>query len=297
MNLLLFSGNRRAASPSPSLDMNFTSGALPAACTFSRASAGTMFNSAGTLVSQGADVARFGYVYDAASSSWKAGGLLYEAQKTNFVRQSNSIVSPWTPYNVTPTSDETVLSPSGTSAVKLSGTGGIYQGITTTSGVANDWSAFLKAGTVSLVRIGTTENGDKFAVFDLTTGALVSTSGDVTGTHISNCGNGWFRCGMTRTTASTTNNVFVFNHSGSTGSWYVAEIQSELGSAPSSAIRTTSSTVTRAADQLSFAIPSGVQTLRYTFDDDSTQDVSATSGSYVVPTNLHRAFIKRIHSL
>jgi len=65
----------------------------------------------------------------------------------------------------------------------------------------------------------------------------------------------------------------------------------------SSYIPTAASTATRAADACSFTIPSGVSSLRYTFDDLSTQTVSVSPGAYVVPTNLNRPIIRSIVSV
>lgn len=74
----------------------------------------------------------------------------------------------------------------------------------------------------------------------------------------------------------------------------IAAPQLELGAFSTSFILTTGAAATRAADALSFTIPAGVTRLRYTFDDNSTQDVAVTAGAYTVPTDLNRAHIKRI---
>lgn len=51
---------------------------------------------------------------------------------------------------------------------------------------------------------------------------------------------------------------------------------------------------TRAADAITFTIPSGGSSITYTFDDNSTQVVSVSPGAYTVPTNLNRRWIKSI---
>lgn len=66
--------------------------------------------------------------------------------------------------------------------------------------------------------------------------------------------------------------------------------------AASSPILTSGAAATRAAESLQFTIPTGVTTLRYTFDDDSTQDVAVVAGFYTVPATLNRRRIKRIRS-
>ena len=63
----------------------------------------------------------------------------------------------------------------------------------------------------------------------------------------------------------------------------------------SSDIMTTGSASTRSADAVSFTVPAGNTLLTFTFDDDTTQDVSVTPGAtYTVPTNLNRRYIKYI---
>lgn len=77
----------------------------------------------------------------------------------------------------------------------------------------------------------------------------------------------------------------------------VATDQVEQSTKPTSLMRTNGSSFTRAADDLSFTIPTGVDKLKYTFDDDTTQNVTGlSSGAYTVPTNLNRSIIKKIES-
>ena len=73
--------------------------------------------------------------------------------------------------------------------------------------------------------------------------------------------------------------------------------QFEKASTYSSDIPTTGTPATRAADLLMLDIPDGISSLRYTFDDNSTQDVVVSPGSYTVPTNLNRPNIKRVVSV
>jgi hypothetical protein len=70
--------------------------------------------------------------------------------------------------------------------------------------------------------------------------------------------------------------------------------QMELGSKMTSYIPTTTAAVTRQADSATFTIPTGVTQLTYTFDDNSTQTVAVTAGSYTIPVNLARPNIKSI---
>jgi hypothetical protein len=77
--------------------------------------------------------------------------------------------------------------------------------------------------------------------------------------------------------------------------------QREQATASSSVIKTTNNPVLRADDVLTVdwglrGIRDGVSTIRYTFDDETTQDVSTTivGGKAIVPTNLRRARLRQI---
>lgn len=154
------------------------------------------------------------------------------------------------------------------------------------------------------------------AFFDLTNGvATVGTalagggfSGQSAG--IESAGGSWWRIWFTVTTGSGTTalNPFIGPCTGTgpsdsriyTGDTSKGLIQwgneIKVGTAPSSLIVTTTTSATRAADDVSFTIPAGVNQLKYTFDDNSTQIVSVSSGSYTIPTTLNRAQIKSIVS-
>lgn len=71
----------------------------------------------------------------------------------------------------------------------------------------------------------------------------------------------------------------------------------KLGTVPSTLIVTTSTSATRAADVITWTMPSGGTILTFTFDDNSTQTVSASPGAYTFPTNLNRKQIKYVDYL
>lgn len=79
------------------------------------------------------------------------------------------------------------------------------------------------------------------------------------------------------------------------GTIYAGAAQVELGAEPSSFIPGTAAGVIRPADEIYFGVPLGVDTLLYTFEDDSTQqDAVINHGAYRIPTNLARRCIKTI---
>lgn len=295
----------------PLVNLDFTTGSLPAGVTFSRSTTGARYNASGTLESIVTNAPRFDY--DPATLALK--GVLIEPQRTNlaFGPFSSQLLTVYTNVAVSPDGTSNAYQAIDAAA---SGTHYAYTNggslIAYVSGTGYTCSAYLKAGTASVVQMTfpTAAFGSgQYANFDLSAGVVAASSG-VTAS-IAAAGNGWFRCSITASataSASAGGQVFVMtNNNGSaarlpsylgTGqSFYVFGPQLEIGSSVSSYIPTTSSAVTRAADQLSLTVTSDVTTLRYTFDDDSTQDVAVSSGSYTVPTNLNRAWIKRIQSV
>jgi hypothetical protein len=78
------------------------------------------------------------------------------------------------------------------------------------------------------------------------------------------------------------------------GSVLFFNAQVEQGAWPSLDITTSSSAVTRAADSISFNIPSTVDTLNYSFTDGTVQSIAVSPGIYTIPTNLNRTKIAMI---
>jgi uncharacterized protein (TIGR02217 family) len=102
-----------------------------------------------------------------------------------------------------------------------------------------------------------------------------------------------FRFGFSNATLSQS---FIGNGTDSVLIWGA---QLESGLSATTPIATTSTPATRAADILTLnwgllGVGDGTITVRYTFDDNSTQDVATTisGGTSVVPTNLNRPRIK-----
>lgn len=283
---------------------NFTTATLDGA-TLTRSSTGTFLNASTVLASAANDVARFDY--DQAGALL---GLLIEPARTNAFLQSETFDNAsWTKVNATVTANQGTAPDNAGTADKLfeNATAAAHytqQAFNATSGVTYTFTVFAKAAERSVLGIACNPlNSGNPTSFNLATGTVGTTQASHTA-DIRNMGNGWYRCRVTvtaTTTASYSFRVFVmsadntFSYAGSTSNGLLVwGAQMEVGSTATSYIATTTVTVTRSADVLTLVAPAGTTTARYTFDDDSTQDVATSAGSYSAPTNLNRIRLRRV---
>lgn len=193
----------------PSLDLDFAnSQTVDPRITFTRASTATRTNARGLIEAVASGVPRIDF--DAVTGACK--GLLVEEQRTNLLTYSEQFDNAaWVKFATTITANATAA-PDGTLTADLvlvdasNGAHGISQAVTGVVGLAYSISAYLKAGALTRCRLAgrLSANWAVFpaGVFDLTTGGIVSSSGDKTAT-IENVGGGWFRCTVYGTCATT----------------------------------------------------------------------------------------------
>ena len=201
--------------------------------------------------------------------------LLLEKQSTNELSYSEDFTnSAWTKVNATVTANDTI-SPDGTqNADKIannSTTVEIYAGSSSPM-TTSTTSVFVKKGNNKYFGItinGTNNFDSRFqGVFDLDNGTLYgvnnsATALTATSAKIESFANGWYRCSVTATFATSANGFVVFQHSNnvptipsnsltwnnqSTGNSFIWGAQLEASSYPTSYIPTTSSSATRVAD-------------------------------------------------
>ncbi len=300
---------------SPALDLSFTGGSLPAGCSFARASDGTYYNSSGILTTASTGAPRFDH--DPVTRAPR--GILIEPQRENSYTKSNTFSVPSYFYNNNTQTLDAATGIEGTQNARLWAAKSIYGAhggeedwprISVTTGVVYTTSLHLKAAgyRYAKVALGGTPFSYGEIIVDLQNGAVLSSGGSLLDYSVLPAGNGFYRATLTKAATATTTarawsvgygpNSNMSNYTGDDASGvYLTQVQIEEGSMPTSLIETTGSAVTRAADQLSLTIPSGVNKLRYTFDDNSTQDVSVSPGAYTVPTGLDRAWVKRIEGV
>lgn len=294
--------------------------ALDPRITFTRASVATSFDSTGTLVSNAVNAARFDYDPLTLASR----GLLIEPERTNHNRNSLMVgASAGTPGTL-PTNWIISGIGAGTLSRQIVETG-------TSNGIAYvDVRYFGTTSTTNLIIAPETTTQIVAADGETWTTscylALVGTLTNVTSVRVVNS----VRTSVGGSLASiqgvnlipsltgtlVRHNIVSTINDPSTGriqpgvllgfvSGTVIDItlrlgtpQTELGSTLTSVIPTSTIAVTRSADVAKFTPPAGVTTVRYTFDDDTTADVSVTPGiEYTIPTNLARPNIKSIVSV
>lgn len=299
------------------LGFDFTGGALPAGATVARATTKYCCNSSGSLVALSANTLQTDY--DPISHA--ALGILVEPAATNLMLQSSANdQSPWTTAAGSVAVADQIASPDGTVTADLvkswNGTGNQFRTQSPTMAVATYvYSAWSKSKEYTRAALDVIANGTfPFATFDLTAGSVGPVGAAISSAGMTAFPNGWYRvwvvfantaAGTRQCTVGPANssNQIAFTGDGTSGIYFWGA-QMELLPAnglniPSSYVPTTSATVTRAADVVTLnwaskGVSDGTYTVRYTFDDGTTQDVSTTigGGNSTIPTNLNRPWIK-----
>jgi hypothetical protein len=222
-------------SQTPSLDLDFTTGVMPASVTFTRASPATRFNASGVLETVGTNVARF----DHDPVTLAARGLLVEEARTNLVIRSTEFNTGWTASGLT-VGANTSTAPDGTlSADTLTATGddaSISQAVTVSASTAYAGSVWLRAAAPTTIRL-----------------YIIETAGAAGLSHtVCSVTTQWQRFEVVRTlSVGTTQAKLQVGGGGSfnTGATVIAfGAQLEAGTFATSYVPTTTAAVTRAAD-------------------------------------------------
>jgi hypothetical protein len=267
---------KRVAGNEPALKLDFDEYQFDGRISFTRATNGSYFDSAGVLTTAGSGVPRLDHRLE--GGVWVNKGLLIEEQRINLATRSEEFNdSIWTKQNSTITSNAANAPDGNTTADKLleNTTNGQHRVYRTISGTTNTnpytLSVFAKKSERDRLYIGLVEANSFVrqgqATFDLTNGTIIESNTGLNGATggyatITDVGNGWYRCTYTVTLGGSNTNIFIdisIVSSGTTISYagtnnfglFIWGAQLEAGAFPTSYIATTSASVTRNADLVS----------------------------------------------
>jgi hypothetical protein len=258
----------------PTLNLNFAgSRTLDPRITFTRTSSATFMGRDGLVKIAPANSARFDHRYNSTTGEVESLGLLVEEARTNLITNSGDF-SIWTKQTTSPgvvgiTTTTATTSPDGTfNAYKyfIEESGGSFYAIfrgapSISANVVYAYSVYVKSAELNRVVLSLADSsGGPNCTYDLTTGLPLTPFGSTNTTihtvKMDSYSNGWYRCSMSFSN-SIDNNVsqikiglpgptFTQNNG-----IYIWGAQLEQGSFPTSYIPTTTSTVTRTADNVS----------------------------------------------
>ena len=256
----------------------------PLAFSFSRASSGTVVNKAGLIETVGSGEPRIDFKDNTK------GALLLEPQRANSLVQSNQFDTTWdigaSALDLT-SGQSGVYGSNDAWLLKKNSTGARYiQQSLSLSSAQYSYSVYLKAESTNWAFLWSYDGSASVnAYFDLENGVVGQTGGAaLDGTNIESVGNGWYRCTITYTQATSIVRIYPADASGSISPTddngiYIQHAQLEQGSYATSYIPTSGSAVTRVADSSSQTLPSSVFN-SYPFSVFAEVDVVDTSSGY-----------------
>lgn len=243
---------------------DLTSFLTAAGGSFIRASVGTYFDPSGNIQTAASGVPRFDY--DPVTHAAK--GLLIEESRSNLLTYSMTMnTAPWNLARSSVTLGATTSPDGTTNAIKFynNGTSGsVYAGYwrTYTANQTYTYSIFAKKAEITsiVIPISTVAGwlADGSITFNLNTGTASVTGTGISSYSITPLPNGWYRCAITATFGTTDTygqypvTMLSTNPMDSVSGVYLWGAQLEQGAFPTSYIPTTTATVTRASDRLTF---------------------------------------------
>lgn len=254
-------------------------GAIPTTATRSVAARLEKWNTANTeayLIPVGANWIRTDKI-KCADGTFKIGARIENGQTNRLLYSEDFSNGAWTKTRVTLGTPVIALGSLSFDAIIASADNAthlVYQGVTTAASESHSFSIYAKAGAVNSIRIELNEDATQYAYYNLSTGAVGDVGAGFTlsqPAHIYDNGNGYYRCEFRPTTAGITGTINIYASNGSTAgsetfagdasttSVYLGGAQFERytggfiqSGTLTSYIKTTSATVTRIKDTLTF---------------------------------------------
>ena len=232
--------------------------------TFSRASTGTYYDSAGILQTASSNTPRLDY--DPATLAAK--GVLIEAQRTNLIIRSEEY-NTWTQDDGSIVTDAAIAPDGQMTAEKFVTNTNLAQHrvkrtVALTAGNTYTSSVYVKKAGYDYYMIFWSPLGSANIAVNLDTGSVITSGGgEKVGQSVTPLPNGWYRVSVTLTTVNggnyqqlnyAYNGANNFTGDGVSGI-YIWGSQVEQSAFPTSYISTTASTVTRLSDDLT--VPTG----------------------------------------
>lgn len=231
----------------PRLALDFTTATLDPRVTVTRAlNTATRINSSGLVVGVNADLPRFDY--DPITKVCK--GLLIEETRSNIQLQSEDFATTWSPSGINVSTNSAIAPDGNLTADTLTATaspGNIAYLQAVTNGATYTFSLFVKKLSSDTVQLNFA-NVAAGPVFTFSTESF-STVASWT-TSIQKLDNGWYRISATRA-SNTTFAGMQIRIANNGEAIYAFGAQMEAGAFPTSYIPTTTTSVTRNADQVS----------------------------------------------
>jgi hypothetical protein len=202
-----------------------------------RTTTGTYTNSAGIITTAAAFEPRFDY----DPTTGRCNGLLIEGSSTNSIAYSSSSLGWVDPSTMV---DNAGLSPDGTYTSILCTYRAYYRG--TPGYTPITFSIFIKAGTSSTFNLIWAGYGGVDWTFTFSTATFTSPNGAWTNLKVETYPNGWYR--LSATTTNRTLYYYLLEADSIASTFYFWGLQIENKAFPTSYIPTTTTAVTRAAD-------------------------------------------------
>jgi hypothetical protein len=147
---------------------------------------------------------------------------LIEKVRTNLILQSENFTTSWILNSAPTITANTTVAPDGTTtADTIAATAfksGVYQTPAVVSGVEYSFSVYVKniSGATNMI-IGCELNPTTAIInFNAVTGAIISTGASITGSSVTDAGNGWYRVSGTYVSTGTSNTIVVLGNSAMT---------------------------------------------------------------------------------